>query len=496
MPYHKSKQLLTTAIAVFMFLISVAVHAQGPVSPIPMQSDAQPVPAFIGNPAEPSPISALAIPQNPFLAGNGMSNMHGNSYMSDTYIIPGTLGKTPQINSNYLGATCVSMAFDQQGRIITLCLNLKTATLYLLDPVSLATQATLDLPAKAVKSMTEFPAGSYFYLDHQDRALIPTIERTVWKVAVIESTSGPRFEREHIYDLANTIPESDSIGSVLPDFSGRLWFVSKGGMVGTLNPQTESVSSLQLDGEAITNSFALDETGGVFIASDHAMYRFDVDSEGSPVMTWREVYDRGSKRKPGQVAQGTGTTPTLMGKEFVTITDNADPQMHVLVYRRDPVVKDARLVCSEAVFAADQSATENSLIATDHSIIVENNYGYSGPLATTTGYTTQPGITRIDLDSDGKCHTLWTSIERVPNVVSKLSLATGLIYTYTKDEGPSTTDAWYFSAVDFISGKTVFKQLAGTGIAYNSHYAGLYLGSSGAIYVGVIGGIVAMRDQL
>src|SRR6185369_3055451 len=106
-----------------------------------------------------------------------------------------------------------------------------------------------------------------------------------------------------------------------------------------------------------------------------------------------------------------------------------------------------------------------------------NNYGYAGPYATIQGHTTQPGITRIDLESDGTCHTVWTSAERVPNVVSKLSLAAGLVYTYTKDEGPGTTDAWYFSAIDFDTGKTVFKALAGTGITYNSHYAGLYLGS-------------------
>jgi hypothetical protein len=31
---------------------------------------------------------------------------------------------------------------------------------------------------------------------------------------------------------------------------------------------------------------------------------------------------------------GTGTTPTLMGTEYVTIVDKALPQMHVLVYCR------------------------------------------------------------------------------------------------------------------------------------------------------------------
>jgi hypothetical protein len=37
-------------------------------------------------------------------------------------------------------------------------------------------------------------------------------------------------------------------------------------------------------------------------------------------------------------------------------------------------------------------------------------------------------------------------------------------------------------------------RLAGTGILYNNHYAGLHLGPNGTIYVGVGGGVVALRD--
>jgi len=39
---------------------------------------------------------------------------------------------------------------------------------------------------------------------------------------------------------------------------------------------------------------------------------------------------------------GTGTTPTLMGTEYVTIIDNVLPQMHVLVYRRGKDVQGRR----------------------------------------------------------------------------------------------------------------------------------------------------------
>jgi hypothetical protein len=252
-------------------------------------------------------------------------------------------------------------------------------------------------------------------------------------------------------------------------------------------------------GEPISKSFAVDpvaERGGVFIVSDYAMYRFDADATGAPQITWREAYDRGTRQKPGQVQQGSGTTPTLMGTDFVAIADNADPQLHVLVYRRAAAVQGSRLVCAVPVFLPERSATENSFIATDHSIIVENNYGYANLRATMFGRTTEPGITRIDLNADASgCHIVWTSEESVPNVVSQLSLATGLMYTYTKDPGPDSTDPWYFTAVDFASGQTVFKRLAGTGALYNSNYSSVYLGPDGSGYVGVLGGLVAISDQ-
>ena len=56
---------------------------------------------------------------------------------------------------------------------------------------------------------------------------------------------------------------------------------------------------------------------------------------------WRAPYDRGTARKVGQINQGSGTTPTFLGRNFVAITDNADARMHVLVYRREASLSHA-----------------------------------------------------------------------------------------------------------------------------------------------------------
>jgi hypothetical protein len=247
--------------------------------------------------------------------------------------------------------------------------------------------------------------------------------------------------------------------------------------------------------EAIGNSFAVDKTGGVFVVTDKAQYRFDASPRGAPKVTWRAAYDNVGIQKPGQFDAGSGTTPTLMGRKYLSIADNADP-MHVVVYRRgrDLPRRKPRVVCEQPVFRRGAGATENSIIATGKSMIVENNYGYfPPPTATSDGGTTEPGVERVDISRGGRgCRTIWRSREISPSTVPKLSLANGLVYLYTKP--PGTPDAWYLTAVSFHTGQTIWRRLIGTGLLYNVHYAGLAISPRGVLYTGVLGGTIALAD--
>jgi hypothetical protein len=230
----------------------------------------------------------------------------------------------------------------------------------------------------------------------------------------------------------------------------------------------------------------------VYVVSDAALYRFDAGPGGAPRVTWRETYPNIGTAKPGQTEAGSGTTPTLMGTGLVAITDNADP-MDVVVYRRAATVSGPRRVCSVPVFDRGASDTDQSLVATPTAIVAENNYGYSGPGATENGRTTTAGLQRVDVGPSG-CHTVWRSRETAPSVVPKLSLAGGLVYTYTKDARADGQDAWYLTALDFRTGRTVFKRLGGEGLGFNNNYAPVTLGPDGAAYLGVLAGIVSWRD--
>src|SRR5262249_26257826 len=149
---------------------------------------------------------------------------------------------------------------------------------------------------------------------------------------VSETGATPGFVLRHDYDLTKYVPSGDAITSVLPDYSGRLWFESFGGVVGTIDRVTGAIHAVNTH-EETENSFSVDETGGVYIVTTKAMYRYDAGADGQPVVSWRETYPNSGIHKPGQVDAGSGTTPTLMGQDYVAITDNADP-MDIVVYRR------------------------------------------------------------------------------------------------------------------------------------------------------------------
>lgn len=519
----RSVAAYAVAVLVFSLLAVPFTQASGagiyPVPPIKIPNSSslpndkvQAVPVFIGQAATAQPVTGTAsIPQNPFMALDPWSCIHNDSYQSDVYPNAGPLGSNPVVSSTWLGppddltAIVVGMTFDSTHNLL-IAASIKVVgaqeaawvQLTLIDAATLATLARFNLPKEPAAIGTGFrPAGAYFYMAQDSRIVIGTRDRTVWLVSYSFDSGTGRWSFHHDneadpWDLSAHIPEGDSIQALQPDWSGRLWFTSKGGVVGTLDMGTgQVIGSLQLPGERIVNGHAAGEEGGVYIASTLALYRFDADPAGKPAVTWRQTYDAGTHMKEGQTDIGTGTTPTLMGDRYVTISDNGQPRMNVLVYDRT----DGRLVCAEPVFQPGQASNENSLIATDTSIIVENNFGYKDPQKDTThGRTTRPGLARIDVEN-GACRTVWTNESVIiPSVISKMSLANGLIYTYTKPKGPATTDPWYFTAIDFHTGETVWSVLAGIGILYNNHYAGAYIGPEGTLYVGVLGGIVAMHD--
>lgn len=426
-------------------------------------------------------------PAHPFMAANGRSNIHNDAYMTDAYTIAGPADDQLNITTTDLSRVCITIAFDRQGSIRTLCTGQDgKRAVYLLDPTTLQISAFYELPAS-----TDTSAGGagYFYMDHLDRMVVPTTDKHIYKI----NTTGnpPVFQIETDFDLTS-LPDPVHIISALPDWSGRIWFVTEEGLAGILEEGSppKTIALTHVEGsttirENIHNSFAVDDTGGVYVVSNYALYRLDADVSGNPTVTWRETYDRGTRKKPGQFGQGSGTTPTLIGQDYLAITDNAEPRMNVLIYKRQRNVTGNRLLCQVPVFKDGASATENSLIAFDNSIIVENNYGYTKAIEF-IGKLSEPGVTRVDFYPDGQYQVVWTADEIVPSLVSKYSSGNGIFYTYTKD-----SEGWYFTGLNGANGTRIFrKKVGGDQLRFNNHYSGLAIGPDGAAYVGAVAGVI------
>jgi hypothetical protein len=223
------------------------------------------------------------------------------------------------------------------------------------------------------------------------------------------------------------------------------------------------------------NSFAIDETGGVYIVTDAAEYRFDTGPTAVP-------------RSPG--ASRTPTAASSSPADRARLGHHADahgvrPARDHRQRRPDERRRDAarqelsgkRTVCSVPVFEKGASATDNSLITDGSSLVVENNYGYNGPSKTEQGGTTTPGLARVDVDRrTGTCKQSWLSKEIAPlGRAQALARQRAGLHVHEGPQ-PDDQDAWYLTTLDFRTGKTVYKRLAGEGLGFNNNYAPVTIG--------------------
>lgn len=453
-----------------------------------------------GAAATPRALPETAVPRNPHMAPNGRSNIHNDTWMTGAYTWAGPIGRNPIARSGRMSpALCGSLTFDSHGRIVSVCPSLVAPPqARVIDPQTLEVLATYDMPTApdpaGQKAYQNFAGGGYFFLDGRDHIWSATKTSHLFVLQV--AADGRSITKLDDYDLTGVLEDDERISSALPDFQGRIWFVSKrNGKVAILDPETRSIEAIRL-GEDIQNSFTVDRDG-IYIVSSKRLYRFRVGADGKPQVVWKVTYDNSGVVKPGQADAGSGTTPDILAGGYVAITDNADP-MQVVVYRKAAKLRRGvrRLVCEVPVFEQGRSSNENSLITTGRQIYVENNYGYQDPFGPSSGALSETGLARVDIRKDGRgCRKVWeTHDERVPTVVPKLSTKTGLLYTYTRDEAPMGEQPYFWTAISARTGRTVYKVYAGSGLGFNNNYAGIAISPEGVAYLGVTGGIVALND--
>ena len=275
-------------------------------------------------------------PANPYTAANGAATMHADSESSDASPYPGPGTGAQRVQVNELGAACPTILQGSDGMPVALCTAIlgQAPTVYLLDPASGSPLASLKLPTGNLFG------GVYAYLDPQNRLVVfdadGNLDRVAhsysaghWTLAITSATSISAA-------LAPRCPSlCGGVVGLSPGWHGRVWFATARGVGGFVDPATGAVKTIALgSGEQVANSIST-APQGTAIATDHALYLLTTTATGEPKIVWRYPYDRGSARKPGQLSQGTGSTPTFFGPQdgtrYLAITDNASPAEHLIV---------------------------------------------------------------------------------------------------------------------------------------------------------------------
>lgn len=408
----------------------------------------------------------LALP-NPFMAPQGLASLHNDAESSDAGPLPGPGDHPAAIFAYPLLAACPTIMQGTDTLVLALCttdLN-QTPAIYLIDPSGIAPRVVPLASLKVAKG--SLLGGVYAYLDNENRVVMIDGSNHLlrithakdgplgrWKLTVTEST-----------DLSSVIPSGDSSIGLVPDYAGNVWFATGNGVVGVVK-LGGGVASLQLPaGEQVANSISSAPSGRVAVATTFALYELNLDGAGNPQILWRAAYDRGPGRKPGQLSWGTGSTPVYFGPttgaDYLTIVDNASPQVHALVYQSGT----GQLICEQTVLTEGGPGSENAPIGIGNSVFVTSTYGYPYPTVPAGAPPAMPptapfvgGMTRVDVDNPG-CHTVWENKVRSA-ALPHLSIADSLIYTITRIGADKTTplDLFAYAVVDPNSGGLLLRQ--------------------------------------
>jgi len=309
----------------------------------------------------------------------------------------------------------------------------------LFDPVTAQPVASLELRKDGLLG------GVYGFLDDRNRVVVAEGQSVV-KVEHVVDNGRPVLRIAERIPLG---PESTdvSVAGLTPDGAGRVWFATEDSRIGYLTasgqPYVLDLGVSTPGGEKIANGLT-PRPDGVSVLTTHALYEVGVAADGSPEIRWSRSYDRGSARKPGQLSQGSGTTPTFFGPDSsrVAIVDNADERPNLLVYD----AATGETVCSVPAFGTSGQGTENSLPARGSSLWIPSTYGYSYPSAAVDGEsrpasaTFTGGLTRVDLETDPEgrehCVRKWETGSRL-ETLPELTVEDGRIWALSRDgDGP------------------------------------------------------------
>jgi hypothetical protein len=249
--------------------------------------------------------------------------------------------------------------------------------------------------------------------------------------------------------------------------------------------------------EYVTNATAIDDRGGIYVASDKIMRKLvwtgvrlsDDEADGA----WACPYDTGRQPPSVKFGTGTGSTPTLLGfadhdDKLVVITDGAD-HMHLVAFWRDDIPKDIAPSQPDRPRIADQIAvtcglsplpefiqSEQSVVVSGRGAFVVNNVRDEGStnalldvIAGGPLYASPHGAERFEWDpTTHRWASTWTRNDVVStSMVPTMSETAGMVFV----NGYTEQDGWEVTGMDWDTGETVHRTIFGHDQRGNGAYA-------------------------
>ena len=387
--------------------------------------------------------------------------------------------------------------------------------------------STDQLYADAVEILGKYPQmsmsnGNYVICDNENYAY--TNARTVICRYKLKEAGNPKagIVLDKQVDMAPYMDNPQTLVGMVMTYDGYLVVASGNGIA--IIDRTMSmppVVKLIPDDQVITNSAAVDEHNGIYIASNSRtpggkgiMHKFVWKngklSEDEADGAWTASYDGGPEAPAIKMGYGTGSTPTLMGfgddeDKLVVITDGAK-RMKLVAFWRDDIPEDAVPVDAENPRIADQKeiscglSTSTEWIQSEQSVAIS---GYGAFVVNNVIPNTVPdkivavlsigplvtppfGVERLQWDTEkNQWYSVWTrpdvsSISMIPAI----STASNMVFV----NGYTEADGWEVTGLDWGTGATSHRVIFGQTSRGNGAYAIIQYMENGDLLFNSVGG--------
>ena len=476
--------------------------------------------------------SGIDIAANPGLGPNNYSSPHQDSYCSESVGLTGPTSKYLKVikKLNPFGFTAC-MGCNSNNQMIGVAVEPETKKFHLIvfdkDCEILAWAPTGNVTTGT------FGGGYFFINSDEDTVVVGDNLIQCFSTSNIAADTGEitaTWSSDDIVALVDA-DSSSSLYSVMPVWGedNLYWCLLAGKYEDGTITSTATMAVVEIlpdtsqDNGCTTtlkgsytpnesynnNTFAVDENGAYFVSNTLDTYGYLIavqyDDNNGVTERWTSTYDSCGYLKTGQKNIGSGTTPTLMdvssddigdtSTKYVVITDNADPQMNVMVYDRDTGAQ----LNKTPVFSDMRSCNEASVVGVERSIFVENNYGHTLDWPFSQYVSNEPGMAALTINaSETESSIDWTDERSAFFAMTMLARESGVIYAHTADWSDDVSanrgGMFYIDARDSYTGRVIWRIPMGRGIHWCHEYGGIYFNYDNDLFVGTLRYLVSVQD--